>query len=154
MQVILREHVEHLGRRGEVVKVAPGYARNYLIPKKLAYLVTDGVQRQIDSESKGKASRENRERQEADTLANRLRELTVIRLQRRVGESGVLFGSVTSSDIAEELARQGFAIDKRQIRLDEPIKRVGTHRVPLHVHRDVDVELAIEVEPLEEGSAS
>jgi large subunit ribosomal protein L9 len=147
MQVILRDDVQHLGRRGEIVKVAPGYARNYLVPKGLAYFVTPGIKRQVEVELRGRQSREQREQESARSLASRLSALTVARFQRRAGETGVLFGSVTTADIAGELAKLGFEIDKRSILLDEPIKRVGTHRVKVHIHRDVQVELVIEVEP-------
>ncbi len=153
MQIILREDVEHVGRRGDVVKVAPGYARNYLIPKKLAYPLTEGVRRQVETESRAKKAREVRERHEADALAAQLRELTVLRFSRRAGESGTLFGSVTNVDVAEAFAAQNLPVDRRQIRLEEPIKRVGTHRVTIHVYKDVQVEVVVEVEP-EGGEAS
>ncbi len=153
MQIILREDVEHVGRRGDVVKVAPGYARNYLIPKKLAYPLTEGVKRQVETESRAKKARDVRERVEAESLAAKLRELTVLRFSRRAGESGTLFGSVTNVDVAEAFAAQGMPVDRRQIRLEEPIKRVGTHRVTIHVYKDVEVEVVVEVEP-EGGEAS
>lgn len=146
MQLILREDVPHLGRRGDVVKVAAGYARNFLIPKRLAYVFTEGMRRQVATEGRAKEAREKRERSDADHLAARLREITVVRFARRAGESGTLFGSVTSADIAEQLTGMGHAVDRRQVRLEEPIKRTGTHRVPVHVYRDVSVELVIEVE--------
>lgn len=146
MQIILRDDVEHLGRRGEVVKVAPGYARNFLIPKGLAYLVTSGIKRQVETELRARTAREARESQTARQLAEQLAALTVVRFFRRAGETGVLFGSVTAADLASEFAKAGAAVDKRQIRLPEPIKRVGTHRVMIHVHKDVDVEVVVEVE--------
>lgn len=147
MQIILREDVEHLGRRGDVVKVADGYARNYLIPKSLGYRFSEGMRKQVETESRAKKSRETRERKDAETLALQLREVAVVRFTRRAGDSGTLFGSVTSSDIAEALAGMGYTIDRRQVRIDEPIKRTGTHRIPVHVHKDISIELAIEVEP-------
>jgi large subunit ribosomal protein L9 len=152
MELILREDVPHLGRRGQVVKVAAGYARNYLIPKRLAYVLTEGVRQQVDTESRAKVARDARERGEADTVAARLRALSVLRFARRASEAGTLFGSVTNADVAQALAGRGCLIDKREIRLEEPIKRVGTHRIPVHIHRDVVVEVVVEVEP-EEGEA-
>ncbi len=151
-QLILREDVEHLGKRGDVVRVADGYARNYLIPKKLAYAFTEGMRKQVETESRAKKAREQRERLSAEATAARLRELTVLRFQRRAGDNGTLFGSVTSADIAEVLVAQGFEVDKRQVRIDEPIKRTGTHRIPVHIHKDISVEVPIEVEP--EGEAA
>ncbi|HNX19229.1 MAG TPA: 50S ribosomal protein L9 [Acidobacteriota bacterium] len=146
MQIILREDVEHVGKRGDVVKVADGFARNYLIPKKLAYLVTPGVRKQVESEARAKVARENRARTDAEAIAARLRELTVLRFARMAGESGALFGSVTNIDVAEALIAQGFEVDRKQVRLDEPIKRVGTHRVTVHIFKDVAVDLVVEVE--------
>lgn len=147
MQVILRDDVQHLGRRGDVVKVAVGYARNYLVPKGLAYFVTPGIKRQVDSELRARAARDVREANAAHDLAQRLAALTVVRLFRRAGDSGTLFGSVTSADIAAALAKQSVVVDKRQVRLADPIKRVGTHRVNVHVHKEVQVEIIVEVEP-------
>lgn len=147
MQIILREDVEHLGRRGDVVKVAEGYARNYLLPKRLAYVFTEGMREQVETESRAKKAREGRERQEAESLASRLREVTVVRFTRRAGANGTLFGSVTNTDVAEGLNGLGFTIDRRQVRLDEPIKRVGTHRIPVHLHKDLVVEVVVEIEP-------
>ena len=149
MEVILREHVEDLGQRGEVVRVSDGYARNYLIPRKLAYRMTEGVQRQVESEARAKSAREQREQETAQQLAARLEALQVVRFQRRAGESGALYGSVTSSDIADALAERGIEIDRRNVRLADPIKRVGTHHVSLHLYRETDVALAVEVEPEE-----
>ncbi|MBP7146808.1 MAG: 50S ribosomal protein L9 [Acidobacteria bacterium] len=154
MRIVLREDVPHVGRRGEVVKVADGYARNYLIPKRLAYLFTDGVERQVETELRARTAREQREKVEAGALADRLRGLDVLRFFRRVGETGSLYGSVTSPDIAEALGERGLEIDRRQIRLDEPIKRPGTFRVPVHLHREVEVEIVVEVEPEEAAPAT
>jgi large subunit ribosomal protein L9 len=147
MQLILREDVPHLGRRGDVVKVAAGYARNYLIPKRLAYLFSEGQRRQVETESRARTSRDKRERSEAESLATRLRDVTVVRFKRRAGDTGTLFGSVTGPDIAEALSAMGLTVDRRQIRIEEPIKRTGTHRVPVHIHREISVELVVEVEP-------
>lgn len=147
MQIILREDVDHLGRRGDVVKVADGYARNYLLPKRLAYVFTEGMRKQVETEARAKKSREAREQVEAQALAQRLREVDVIRFARRAGDTGILFGSVTSADVAEAITAQGFSVDRRQVRLEEPIKRVGTHRIPVHLHKEISVEVVIEIEP-------
>lgn len=149
MEVILREHVEELGQRGEVVRVSDGYARNFLIPRKLAYKLTEGVRRQVESEARAKSAREEREQEAAGHLATRIEALQVVRFQRRAGESGALYGSVTNIDIAEALAAEGIEFDRRDVRLAEPIKRVGTHHVTLHLYRGTDVALAVEVEPEE-----
>ena len=153
MQIILREDVPNLGRRGEVVKVADGYARNYLLPKRLAYLVTPGIKKQIETEGRAKAARDARERRDAESQAQRLRDLQLVRLFRKAGETGVFYGSVTAADIAAALETHGFTVDKRNVRLDDPIKKPGTYRVPVHVYRDVNVELVVEVEP-EDAAAS
>jgi large subunit ribosomal protein L9 len=153
MQIILRENVEHVGSRGDVVKVADGYARNYLIPKRLAYPFTEGMRRQVDTEGRAKTAREARERKDAEALATRLRDVTVVRFARRAGDSGTLFGSVTNVDIAEALSTMGVTVDRRQLRIEEPIKRVGTHRITIHVHKEVSVPLVVEVEA-EGGEAS
>jgi len=151
MQIILREDVNYLGKRGDVVKVADGYARNFLIPKRLAYRMTAGVRKQIESESRSKSVRDARERGRAEDFARLLAELSQLRFQRKSGETGSLFGSVTNMDIAEELKRRGADVDRRSIRLDEPIKRLGTHRVTIHLHEDVEVGLVIEVEAESSG---
>lgn len=153
MQIILREDVPHLGRQGDVVKVADGYARNFLLPRRLAYRFTEGVRRQVETEARAKAARGERERVAAGELRTRIEELQVIRLARRAGPTGVLYGSVTNIDIAAVLKEHGFEVDRRQVRVDDPIKQLGTHRVTIHVHKDVDVQLHVEVEP-EEDSAS
>lgn len=147
MEIILREDVPHLGRRGEVVKVADGYARNYLIPKRLAYLVTPGIKKQVETETRAKKSRDIRERKQAEVALARLKDVPVIRFQRRAGETGTLFGSVGNADIGEELTKLGLEIDKRQVRLSEPIKRIGTHRVTVHLYKDLEAEVVIEVDP-------
>ena len=144
MEVILREHVDNLGRRGDVVKVAPGYARNYLLPRKLALAVTEGNKRIIARERQVADAREAEEKQTAEALASRLAaaELTI---ERRVGETEALYGSVTSADIAEALAAKGLEIEKRKIHLDEPIKAIGEFTVPVRLHRDVTAQLKVHV---------
>jgi len=146
MEVILREHVEHLGRRGDVVKVAEGYARNYLLPRKLALAVTDNNKRQIDREKKLAEARDMEEKAAAEAIAARLTQLDV-EIARRVGEHDTLYGSVTSQDIAQALKDKGFDIDKRKISLAEPLKAIGESTVPVKIHRDVTVQLRVKVVP-------
>jgi large subunit ribosomal protein L9 len=144
MEVILREHVENLGRRGDVVKVAPGYARNFLLPRKLALAVTEGNKKIIARERKIADARETEEKQTAEALASRLG-AAEIAIERRVGETEALYGSVTSADIAEALAAKGLEIDKRKIHLDEPIKAIGEYTVPVKLHRDVTAQVKVHV---------
>jgi len=144
MEVILREHVENLGRRGDVVKVANGYARNYLLPRKLALTVTEGNRKQIDRERKVADMREIEERQAAEAVAARLASLEIV-IARRVGETEALYGSVTSADIAESLAAKGFEIERRKIQLAEPIKQLGEVQVPIRLHRDVTANVKVAI---------
>jgi large subunit ribosomal protein L9 len=147
MEVILREHVENLGRRGDVVKVAAGYARNYLLPQKLALLVNDQSRRQIERERKVADVRELQERQDAEAVAIKLAAAEVV-MARRVGEHDALYGSVTSADIAEVLAGQGFHVEKRKIVLAEPIKQIGEFEVTVKIHHDVQGHVKVKVVPL------
>src|SRR5919106_1094054 len=124
MEVILREHIDNLGRRGDVVKVADGYARNYLLPRKLALSVTEANKRQIDREKKIAEVREAEEKGQAEALAARLTAAEV-EIPRRVGENDVLYGSVTSADVAHALTAKGFVIEKRKVVLPEPLKALG-----------------------------
>src|SRR3954452_24605781 len=144
MEVILREHVEHLGQRGDVVKVAAGYARNYLLPRKLALAVTDNNKRQIEREKKIAEARDAEDKAQAEAIAQRLGQLDV-EISRRVGEHDTLYGSVTSQDIAQALKDKGFEIDKRKIVLVEPLKALGESTVPVKIHRDVTVQLKVKV---------
>jgi large subunit ribosomal protein L9 len=146
MEVILREHIDNLGRRGDVVKVAPGYARNYLLPRKLALAVTESNKRQIEREKKVAEVREAEEKLQAEALAQRIT-ASEIEIARRVGENNTLYGSVTSADIAHALEAKGFQVDKRKIVLPEPLKAVGEVTVPLKIHRDVTVQLKVKVVP-------
>jgi large subunit ribosomal protein L9 len=143
-QVLLREDIDNLGARGEIVRVKAGYARNYLLPRKLAVEATANNVRQIQGERAALVKREAKERSSADTQADQLRNLT-LKFERKVGEAGVLYGSVTSMDIAQALKDQGYEIDRRRIVLREPIKRFGNYAVPLRLHRDVTVELPVNV---------
>jgi large subunit ribosomal protein L9 len=144
MEVILREHVDNLGRRGDVVKVAEGYARNYLLPRKLALAVTDANRKLIDRERKVADAREVEEKQTAEAVASRLGQVELT-IERRVGETEHLYGSVTSADIVEALAGKGLEIDKRKIQLDEPIKAIGEFAVPVRLHRDVTAQVKLHV---------
>jgi len=150
MEVILRAHVDHLGNRGEIVKVAAGYARNYLLPRKLALPATEGNKRHVDRERKIVEARESDERGQAQAIAARL-ESADIAITRRVGDTEQLYGSVTSSDIADFLKSKGFELDRRKLILPEPIKTLGEHSVPLRLHRDVTVTLKVRV--TKEGAA-
>ena len=146
MEVILREHVDNLGRRGDVVKVTPGYARNYLLPRKLALAVTDNNKRQIDREKKLAEARDLEEKSQAEAIAARLTQLDV-EIARRVGEHDALYGSVTSQDVAQALKEKGFDIDKRKIAMAEPIKALGETTVAVKIHRDVTAQVRVKVVP-------
>ena len=144
MEVILREHVDNLGRRGDVVKVTPGYARNYLLPRKLALAVTENNKRQIERERKLAEARDAEERSGAEAIAARLAALDV-EIARRVGDNDTLYGSVTSADIAQALQTKGFEIDKRKIALPDPLKALGETTVPVKIHRDVTAQVKVRV---------
>jgi large subunit ribosomal protein L9 len=146
MEVILREHLDNLGSRGDVVKVAAGYARNYLLPRKLALAVTDANKRQIERERKLAEVRDAEEKSGAQALAQRV-EAMDIEIARRVGENDTMYGSVTSADIAAALAAKGFEIDKRKIQLGDAIKSVGEHTVAVKVHREVTAQVKVKVVP-------
>ena len=151
MEVILREHVDNLGRRGDIVKVAAGYARNYLLPRKLALPATEGNKRHVERERRIMEVREAEEKSQAEAIASRLA-LVEISIARRVGETDQLYGSVTAVDIAEYLKGKGFEIDRRKLILPEPIKTIGEHNVPLKLHREVTVPLTVSV--VREGAES
>src|SRR3954470_14959376 len=144
MEVILREHVDNLGSRGEIVKVADGYARNYLLPRKLALLATAGNKQQIERERAKFDAKEAEEKKVAEALAAKLSAIDVV-IARRVGETDALYGSVTSSDIAEALAAQGFELDRRKLQLNEPIKKIGEVSVPVRLSREVTATLKVRV---------
>jgi len=144
MEVILREHVDNLGRRGEVVKVANGYARNYLLPRKLALPATAGNKQHVERERKILEAREAVDKAQAEGVAARLATISIA-IARRVGDTDQLYGSVTSGDIAEFLKAKGFEIDRRKLILPEPIKAIGEHEVPLKLHREVTVQLKVRV---------
>ena len=144
MEVILRDHVENVGKRGEVVKVADGYARNFLLPRKLALPATPGNLKQVERERVKLDAKETEEKGVAERLAAKMAGASVV-ITRRVGETEVLYGSVTSADIAEQLAKMGFETDKRKLGLREPIKKLGEYTVPLRLHRDVVVDVPVKV---------
>jgi large subunit ribosomal protein L9 len=150
MEVILRETVDNLGKRGEVVKVADGYARNYLLPRKLALPATDGNKMHVERERKIMETRESEEKGQAEGIATRLSAIDIA-IARRVGDTEQLYGSVTASDIADFLKAKGFEIDRRKLILPEPIKAVGEYNVPLKLHREVTVPLKVRV--VKEGAA-
>ena len=146
MEVILRQDVEKVGLRGEVVDVAPGFARNYLLPRKLALAVTEHNKKQIDRERKVAEVREAEEKSQADAIAQRLNALE-IEIGRRVGEHETLYGSVTSADIAHAVQAKGFDVDKRKIVLAEPLKALGETMVTVKIHRDVTAQVKVKVVP-------
>ena len=149
MEVILREHVDNLGNRGEIVKVADGYARNFLLPRKLALPATAGNRKHVERERRIVEAREAAEKVQAEAISARLGMID-ISITRRVGETDQLYGSVTAVDIADYLKGKGFDIDRRKLILPEPIKTIGEHAVPLKLHREVTVSLKVVV--AKEGS--
>jgi large subunit ribosomal protein L9 len=144
MEVILREHVDNVGRRGEIVKVADGYARNFLLPRKLALLATAGNKKQIERERVKFDAKELEEQKVAEAVVERLQGVEVV-IARKVGETEALYGSVTSADIAEALAAKGFELDRRKLHLPEPIKKLGEFEVPLKLHREVTTKVKVRV---------
>ena len=148
MEIILRDHVENLGRRGDIVKVSDGYARNFLLPRKLALPATEANKKVVERQRKIADAKEASERAGAEALAARLAAVECV-LGRRVGEHEALYGSVTSADIAEVLAAKGFEIDKRKIQLDEPIKQLGEVSVPVKLEHGVVAQVRVKVTPLE-----
>ena len=142
MEIILRQAIENLGHPGDVVTVKNGYARNFLLPRGFAYEATPGNLKRIGAERGRLEAAESERRESASELAKRLDEVQLT-FSARVGEEGKLFGSVTSADVAEQLAAQGFNIEKRLIDLHEPIKALGVYRVPVRLHADVKPEIRV-----------
>ena len=142
MRIVLREDIDKLGQRGEVVDVATGYARNFLLPKGKALLATDGNLKVVERERRRYVLTQAKEREEAATVARRLAGISCT-IVRKVGENEQLYGSVTASDIAEYLAKEGVSIDKRRILLEEPLKALGIYTVPVKVHADVMGEVRV-----------
>jgi large subunit ribosomal protein L9 len=144
VKVILTDEVRGLGNRGEVVSVAAGYARNFLLPKELAYLATPGNVKRLEQEKKRYDVSQAKEKDQASTVAKAFEGLTIT-VRKKAGEHDALYGSVTSADLAEALDAKGIKIDRRRIELEEPIKRLGTHVVHVRLHREVTAELKVEV---------
>jgi large subunit ribosomal protein L9 len=142
MQVILRERLENLGSAGDVVDVKPGYARNYLIPRGLAYEATSANVRRIEAEKAASARKDAATLSEARERAKAIEGVSLT-FRARAGQEGKLFGSITSADIAEKLAEQGITIDRRSIELDEPIKALGVTSVPVRLHTQVHPEIKV-----------
>jgi large subunit ribosomal protein L9 len=146
IEVILREDVKSLGRAGELVRVRPGYARNYLLPHGLAYEATEGNKKRIAGETRARLVRNQAERAGAEQLAATLSGVTLT-LSGKAGEEGKLFGSITAQDLAEALAAKGHTVDRRKIELEHPIKSVGQHTVVVRVHPEVHANVQVSVVP-------
>ena len=142
MEVILRQAVENLGHPGDVVTVSNGYARNYLLPRGVAFQATEGNKKRISQEKTRLETAESQRRSAAEEIAKKLEEVSIT-FAARVGEEGKLFGSVTTGDIADQLAAQGFTIEKRLVDLHEPIKALGMYKVPVRLHADVKPEIKV-----------
>jgi large subunit ribosomal protein L9 len=146
IEVILREDVQSLGKAGELVRVKPGYARNYLLPHGLAFEATEGNRKRIAAETRARSARNQAERTEAEQRAATLGGVTLT-LTGKAGEEGKLFGSVTAQDIADALAARGYEVDRRRIELEHPIKSLGHHTVGVRLHPEVRAEVHVSVEP-------
>jgi large subunit ribosomal protein L9 len=144
IEVILRDDVKSLGKAGELVRVRPGYARNYLLPQGLAYEATEGNRKRIAAETRARSARLSAEKDGAEALAARLNGVA-LSLAGNAGEEGKLFGSIPTSDIATALKAQGFEVDRRRIELDQPIKSLGEHVVPIRVHPEVEARVRVTV---------
>ncbi len=147
MKVILTDDIKGLGHRGDVVNVAAGYARNYLLPKELAFTATPGNVKRLEQERKRYDARMTKERDAALEIAKAI-EGTRLVLRKKAGEHDALYGTVTSAELAEALAARGISVDKRRIELEEPIKRIGEHTVRVKLFRDVTAGIVVEVQPL------
>ncbi|MBS1876684.1 MAG: 50S ribosomal protein L9 [Acidobacteria bacterium] len=144
MEVILREDIEKLGSRGQVVNVSPGYARNFLLPKKLAVAATEGNKKIVEQERQAHLRREAKEVADAQDLAKLMASVT-ISIAQKAGENDQLFGSVTAADIAAALEKQGYTIERRKIQLAEPIKQIGEYKVAVKLHKEVTIEIPVTV---------
>jgi large subunit ribosomal protein L9 len=144
MEVILREEIEQLGRRGDVVKVAPGYARNYLLPKRLAVAANESNKKIVEQEKQAYLRRESKEIGDANDLAKLMASVEVT-IAQKAGENDQLFGSVTAQDIVAALEKAGYTIDRKKVNLAEPIKALGDYKVTVRLHREVSVELPVHV---------
>ncbi len=150
MEVILIENVDNLGRRGDVVNVAGGYARNYLLPKGYAILATPGNLKYVEQQKLKWAKKEAKEKEEAETLAKSIENLE-IEIFKKVGEEESLYGSVTSMDVAEKLKELGYSIDKKKIHLDHPLKTLGEYTIPIKLHIEVIANVKVVVKPEEKS---
>jgi large subunit ribosomal protein L9 len=144
MRVILKQDVDNLGRKGDIVNVAAGFGRNYLIPKKMALEVTPSNVKMIEIERQALKKKWEKERLSYQDLIRRLNELTIV-FSRKAGEKDMIFGSVSAADVKEELDKLGFDIEKKKIALDEPIKRLGNYTIPVKVFHDDRASLKVEV---------
>ncbi|MEY2478946.1 MAG: large subunit ribosomal protein [Actinomycetota bacterium] len=147
MRVVLRDDIDNVGKKGDILDVADGFARNYLIPKGKAIAATKGVQAQADAMRRSRDKKDQSDRESAEVVARTLVP-TVIAITAKAGAEGKLFGSVTSADLTEAvLAQTGVELDRRRIHMDEPIRSVGTHEIPVKLHADVEFRLTVEVAP-------
>ncbi len=146
MEVILRQDIDKLGGRGDIVTVADGYARNYLLPKRLAVPATEANKKIVAQEREAHLRREAKAKAEAEQLAKLMEGLTVT-IEHKAGEHDQLFGSVTARNISDALGKQNFTVDHRKIQLEEPIKQLGEYRIPIKLHREVTVEIGVQVVP-------
>jgi large subunit ribosomal protein L9 len=144
MELILREDIEKLGHRGQVVKVAPGYARNFLLPKRLAVPATDANRKIVEQERESYLRREAKVKSEAEDLSKMMGGV-VLTIARKAGEEGHLFGSVTAQDIVDALGAQNYTVERRKIHLDDPIKNLGEYKVPVRLHREVTADVTVNV---------
>ena len=144
MEVILREDIDRLGHRGDVVKVAPGYARNFLLPQKLAVAATESNKKIVEQERQAHLRKEAKLKTEAEDLSKLLGGVSVT-ITQKAGENDQLFGSVTAKDVADALEKKNFSVDRRKILLEEPIKQLGEHKVPVRLHKEVTTEVTVNV---------
>ena len=145
MEVILRETIDNLGRAGQIVKVAAGYARNYLLPRKLAYPATPGNLKVIEFERQSLLRKETKQKEDAEKLKTMLDPVAIV-IRRKVGEQNALYGSVTNSDVADELEKKGFQIEKRKIHMEDHIKALGEYSIPIRLFKDVTANVKLKVE--------
>jgi large subunit ribosomal protein L9 len=150
MEVILRETIDNLGRAGQTVKVADGYARNYLLPRKLAYPATAGNLKVIEFERQSLLRKETKQQEDAEKLKSMLEPVEIV-IRRKVGEQNALYGSVTNSDVAEALEKKGFQIEKRKIHMEDHIKALGEYSIPVRLFKDVTANVKLKVEAETEG---
>ena len=145
IEIILRETIDNLGNAGQVVKVANGYARNYLLPRKLAYPATPGNLKVIESERQSLLRKDAKQKEDAENLLQLIEKVEII-IRRKVGEQNALYGSVTNSDVADELEKKGFQVEKRKIHMDDHIKTIGEFSIPIRLFKDVTAHVKVKVE--------